>query len=261
MAIEMNDDEEQSISHGRTETTTPNTTTLDKPRVVSLTHSADDQPAPGNFRRPSPLKTGGLDKKLRVAHSRLQQEDLNTHALGVSDQVDAKVGNIDQVRDLLFGGHMRDSDKRIKHLEERFNQENMNFREEMFERIKALEERLDCEIDGLADKGKLERQERLSALQNHDHELKLLKNELNNRVAQLDDKFSYELKSLRQQTHKSLEELALQLRQQNDNLTHLVNQEVAHLHDEKVNRNDLAAFFNEFAIHLTRNYEPGDSSE
>jgi hypothetical protein len=236
------------MSYTASEATTP-------PHVVSV-NSANGEQSPQ-----SSINMDKLDQKLRIAQSRLQQEDINRNAQEFSEKMEAKVGNIDQVRDLLFGGQIRDYDKRFKRLEDRFSHENLSFKEEMSERIKALEERLNTEIDGLTDKAKLERQEYDSALHNLELELKIIKNDLNKRLTQLDDKFSYEFKTIRQQTHNQLQELSLQIRQQNTNLTGLIKQEVAELQDEKVSRNDLAAFFNELAVHLTRNYDYGESSE
>jgi len=239
------------MSYNSNEATTPDT---NNPNVVSVISSGSNEEA-------SSINMGTLDQKLRVAQARLEQEDININAQELSEKMETKVGNIDQVRDLLFGGNMRDYDKRFKRLEDRFSQENLSFREEMFERVKALEERLDTEIDALTEKARLERQESDSTLQNLELELKILKNDLNKRLTQIDDKFNYELKTLRQQTHNKFQELSLQIRQQNNTLTGLIKQEVSELQDDKVSRNDLAAFFNELAVHLTRNYDYGESSE
>jgi phage host-nuclease inhibitor protein Gam len=124
-----------------------------------------------------------------------------------------------------------------------------------------LEERIDGEIDTIGEKTKVDRQERLLAQQDLEHEIKGLKNELNNRLTQMDEQFSKEVKNLRQQTLNKFQELALQLRQQNDSLTNLFNQEVAQLQEEKVNRADLAFFFNEIAVRLTKNYEGSSELE
>jgi hypothetical protein len=239
------------MSYSASKATTPDTL-----HVVSVLSSSGDQSPP-----PSPINIDALDQKLLVAQSRLKQEDININAQELSEKMETKVGNIDQVRDLLFGGQIRDYDKRFKRLEDYFSQENLNFREEMFERIKVLEERLNTEIDSLAEKVKLERQEYESVLQNLELELKIIKNDLNKRITQMDDKFSYEFKTIRQQTHSKFQELNLQIRQQNTSLTSLIKQEVSKLQDEKVSRNDLAAFFNELVIHLTKNYDSGESSE
>ncbi|RKZ37851.1 MAG: hypothetical protein DRQ49_15485 [Gammaproteobacteria bacterium] len=236
----------------------PNTTISDtnqpeKTRVVSAKPLGDSQ-GKKPVHRSAKINTGVLDRRLRVAEASLQ-DDPNAGNQDFSEGIAASLGNVDKIRDILFGGQMRDYDKRFKRLEERFNQENMHFREDMFQRLKVLEERMDGEIDSLSEKAKMERQERLSTIADLEHEIKGLKNELNNRITQLDDQFSKDLKNLRQQTHNKIQELALQMRQQNDSVVGLLNQEVALLQEEKVNRADLASFFNELAMRLQRGFE------
>jgi len=222
--------------------------------VTPLGDSQQEKP-----RRPQ-INTSILDSRLRKAEERLK-DDPNAGNQDFADSMAASLGNVDKIRDILFGGQMRDYDKRFKRLEERFNQENMHFREDMFQRIKVLEERMEAEIDSLSEKAKTDRQERLSALADSEHEVKGLKNEMNNRITQLDDQFSKDIKNLRQQMHNKIQELALQMRQQNDSLVGLTNQEVNQLQEEKLNRTDLAAFFNELAMRLQRGYESSPYEE
>ncbi|MCK5521528.1 MAG: hypothetical protein KAI83_00200 [Thiomargarita sp.] len=231
----------------------PNTVISDNTQFEKNVTPLGDSEQEKIVRRPQ-INTSILDSQLRKAEERLK-DDPNAGEQDFADSMAASLGNVDQIRDILFGGQMRDYDKRFKRLEERFNQENMHFREDMFQRLKVLEERMDGEIDSLGEKTKIERQERLSAIADSEHEVKGLKNELNNRTTQLDDQFSKDIKKLRQQMHNKIQELALQIRQQNDSLVGLISQEVTQLQDEKVNRTDLAAFFNELAVRLQRGYE------
>ncbi len=231
----------------------PNTVISDNTQFEKNVTPLGDSEQENLVRRPQ-INTSILDSRLRKAEERLK-DDPNAGEQDFADSMAANLGNVDKIRDILFGGQMRDYDKRFKRLEERFNQENMHFREDMFQRLKVLEERMDGEIDNLGEKTKIERQERLSAIADSEHEVKGLKNELNNRTTQLDDQFSKDIKKLRQQMHNKVQELALQIRQQNDSLVGLINQEVTQLQEEKVNRTDLAAFFNELAVRLQRGYE------
>jgi len=191
----------------------PNTTISDtnqpeKTRVVSAKPLGDSQ-GKKPVHRSAKINTGVLDRRLRVAEASLQ-DDPNAGNQDFSEGIAASLGNVDKIRDILFGGQMRDYDKRL---------------------------------------------ERLSTIADLEHEIKGLKNELNNRITQLDDQFSKDLKNLRQQTHNKIQELALQMRQQNDSVVGLLNQEVALLQEEKVNRADLASFFNELAMRLQRGFE------
>ncbi len=196
---------------------------------------------------------GSLDTKLRAAESSLQKPETTktTTPQALAENSIPAGGSMHDVRELLFGGQMRDYDKRFKRLEERFNQENMHFREDMFQRLKVLEERVEGELDVLDDKVKIDRQERQTGLTDLEHGLKTLKNELHNKITQLDEQFSKEIKSLRQQTHTKMQEISMQTRQQNETVVSLLNKEVAQLHDEKVDRSELATFFTDLGNRMS----------
>ena len=195
---------------------------------------------------------GSLDTKLRAAESSLQKPETTktTTPQSLAESAITAGGSMHDVRELLFGGQMRDYDKRFKRLEERFNQENMHFREDMFQRLKVLEERVEGELDVLDDKVKIDRQERLTGITDLEHGLKTLKNELTNKITQLDEQFSKEIKTLRQQMHTKMQEISLQTRQQNETVVSLLNKEVAQLQDEKVNRSELATFFTDLGSRM-----------
>ncbi|MCP4697813.1 MAG: hypothetical protein GY862_13320 [Gammaproteobacteria bacterium] len=213
----------------------------------------------------SPSNIGSLDNQLRTAEARLQEEESLAAAADSNNLPDvhdsmaagaATGGNVDKIRDILFGGHIRDYEKRFRRMEEHFSQESAHLRDDLMQRIKSLEDLITSETDALSEKLKADRQERLRAQQDIVQDINILKNELNNRFTQMDDQFVKEIKQMRQQTHNRFQELSMQLRQQNDNLTALVKQEVAQLQGEKVNRSDLASFFTEFAFRLNKDFAP-----
>lgn len=200
---------------------------------------------------------GTLDKKLRAVEIGLQEDgmELATKTSDISaETVGNSIGNVDKIRDILFGGYIREYEKRFKRLEERFTHENTHLRDDISQRIKALEELLDSELDSLGEKAKVERQERLVANQELRQEIQSLKNEVNQRFTQLDEQFTKDVKQLRQHLQSKFQEITVQLRQQSDHLMALLKQEVSQLHEEKVSRTDLAAFFNEFSLRLSKNF-------
>ncbi|EIJ40966.1 hypothetical protein BegalDRAFT_0039 [Beggiatoa alba B18LD] len=196
-----------------------------------------------------------FNQQIRVAESALEDSKSDDAKLNklVEANLNTGIGSVEKIRDILFGNQIRDYDKRFKRLEERLIQENQQMRDDMSNRIHALEELLNSEVDALSEKNKAERQERIVNVQDIQHELNALKNDVNVRSMQLEEQFSKELKLLRQQLHSKTQEIITQLRLQNDSLTGLVNQEISQLHEEKVSRSDLAAFFNEFALRLEQN--------
>jgi hypothetical protein len=261
----VNESGDRLMSYKPLSTSTPEPTQYERSRGVSVTSQGgeskmlDDKPE----RVSSLLGVDMPDKKSRLTDNNFSaREDPKSGSASLAAALDlsegiggAKIGNIDQVRDILFGGQMRDYEKRFKRVEERFAQESLHLRDDIIQRLRVLEERINGEVESLAEKTKVDRQERLIAQQDFRQELSALKNELNTRLTQLDEQITKELKNLRQQTHTKFQEVTLQMRQQNETLTTLITQEVAHLHEDKVSRGDLAAFFNEMAVRLTRNLE------
>lgn len=221
----------------------------DKPRVVSVTpqenEPATDKPETNPNATPA-------DKKLRVAEAAEELKKNIQQSVDLAETMSGGAANVDKIRDILFGGQMRDYDKRFKRLEERVEQETAHFRDDMLQRFKALEERMSDEIDSLLEKVKVERQERQNNTQALEQEMKTLKTDINNRLTQIDEQMTKDMKNLRQQTHNKLQELSLQLRQQGESLTSLISQEIAQLQEEKVNRSDLAVLFNELALRFSR---------
>ncbi len=197
---------------------------------------------------------GSLDTQLRAAESSLQEDEANETRQEGEDTGIPGGGNVDKIRDILFGGQMRDYEKRFKRMEQRFTGENAHLREDLGQRIRALEEMLNSELDSLGDKVKAERQERQNMYQELQQEITSLKNELNNRITQLDELFSKDMKQLRQHMHNKFQEVNNQIRQQNEMLTVQMKQEVTQLQEGKVNRSDLASFFTEFAVRLNKDF-------
>ncbi len=263
----VNESGDRLMSYKPLSTSTPEITQYERSRGVSVTsQGGETKMIDDKLERVSSLLGADMsDKKSRLTDNNFSSREdpkigsLSSAAAAAMDLSEsiggAKIGNIDQVRDILFGGQMRDYEKRFKRVEERFSQESLHLRDDIIQRLRVLEERVNGEVESLTEKTKVDRQERLLAQQDFRQELSALKNELNTRLTQLDEQFTKELKNLRQQTHTKFQEVTLQMRQQNETLTTLITQEVAHLHDDKVSRGDLAAFFNEMAVRLTRNLE------
>jgi|WetSurMetagenome_2_1015567.scaffolds.fasta_scaffold10961_2 hypothetical protein len=200
-----------------------------------------------------------LDRSLQAAEADLQQEEKSVNQ--VDDTLASNSSHIEKVREILFGHYARDYDKRLNRLNDRHVQESQHLRDDILQRLKALEDMFTRESDSLAEKAKLDRQERVTAHQDLMHELSILKNEFNARFTQMDEQFVKEIKQLRQQLHTKTQEFALQMRQMNDSLVTMLKQEVAQINEEKVNRGDLASFFTEFAFRLSRDLNNRPSTD
>ena len=77
--------------------------------------------------------------------SRIQS--INTSQLVAGDP---SSGNLDKVRDLLFGNQVRDLDKKFNRLEERLSKECDKLREDTKKRLDSLEIYIKQEVESLA---------------------------------------------------------------------------------------------------------------
>ena len=69
-------------------------------------------------------------------------------------------GNLDKVRDLLFGGQMRDYDRKFARLEESLVKETADLREEVRRRLSALEAYMKAEVESQSDRLRAEQEGR-----------------------------------------------------------------------------------------------------
>lgn len=75
-------------------------------------------------------------------------------------EADGSAANLDKVRDLIFGGQMRDYDRRFTALEERIVKETADLRDEVRKRLSAIEGLISREVDALNDRLKAEQEDR-----------------------------------------------------------------------------------------------------
>jgi len=75
------------------------------------------------------------------------------------------IGNIDKIRDILFGGHIRDYEKRFMRVEERLTKESLDLREDTRRRFESLEQFIKSEFAALAERLQAEQHTRDEAMQ------------------------------------------------------------------------------------------------
>ena len=91
--------------------------------------------------------------------------------IGSDDAMNAESGNVDKIREILFGGQMRDYDKRFNRLEERLLKESAELREDSSRRVEALETFMKNEFAALVNRLHAEQQSREGSVQKLSREL------------------------------------------------------------------------------------------
>ncbi len=163
--------------------------------------------------------------------------------------------NVDQIRDILFGGQMRDYERRFQELNQRLEADLARMRETQDKRLAQIDKRIDDQLDKLG---------------------KLLRQEVEDRNAAVDDlesRLQQAARTTRGEINKALDALGQELAQSDERLRGVIadlNASLsaragdaeaafaragAELRAEKVGRDDLAALLTEFALRLRGDFD------
>ena len=190
-----------------------------------------------------PPKTNPLGKSAPPLEPRAQSSD------------DLNGGNIDKVRDILFGGQMRDYERRFQELNQRLEAELVRMREAQDKRLAQIDRRVDDQFEKL---NKLVRQEI---------------EDRNGAVDDLESRLQQAARTSRAEVNKSLEGLGRDIAASDERLRGAIadlqaslvarageaesafQRAGAELRAEKVGRDDLAALLTEFALRLRGDFD------
>jgi HD-GYP domain-containing protein (c-di-GMP phosphodiesterase class II) len=165
-------------------------------------------------------------------------------------QDDMGGGNIDKVRDLLFGTQMRDYDRRFTLLDERLVQEMAELKDDVRKRLAALEQFVKQETASLADRIKTEHDERTDATKELSRDAREAAKAFEKKTGKLDDQIGKVERESRQQILELHQRMSDDLRQRIDDVLARLAKESAELRSEKTDRAALAALLTEMAMRL-----------
>lgn len=167
-------------------------------------------------------------------------------------------GNIDKIRDILFGVQMRDYEKRFARLEERLIKEAADLRDETRKRFDALELYIKQEFEALTERVTVEQNTRGEAVETLSLGITDTARAFEKRTAQMDEQSSKSQRELRQQILDQSKSLNDEIRQKYEELTAALQREAAELRTDKTDRSALAALFTEVAMRLNNDFKiPG----
>jgi DNA repair exonuclease SbcCD ATPase subunit len=166
----------------------------------------------------------------------------------------ASTGNIDKIRDILFGSQMRDYEKRFAKLEERLQREHQELKEEMRKRLESLEGYVRSEADALSSRITTEQEQRGDSLTDLSREMKDIAKSLEKKTAQLDELFNKNNRDMRQQALDQTKQLMEEIQSKHQSLSQSLERAVRELTEEKMERNGLADLFTEMAMRLNNQF-------
>jgi len=172
----------------------------------------------------------------------------------------AEGGNIDKIREILFGVQMRDYEKRFARLEERLLKEARDLRDETGKRFDALENFVKNEFEALTERLQSEQRTREESAQSLSRDLHETGKSLERKISQLDEQTTRSQRELRQQILEQSKNLSDEIRQKYHELSAMVEREVSDLGQAKTDRTALAALFSELSLRLTDEFKiPGNN--
>jgi hypothetical protein len=171
-----------------------------------------------------------------------------------------EAGNVDKIREILFGGQMRAYDKRFSRLEERLAKESADLREENRKLFNALETFVKSEFEALSNRLESEQRTRDDAVQNVSRELKDTAKVLEAKLVQFETQTNSTHRDLRQQLLDQSKSLSEEIRRKYEEVSALLDRELAALDSDKTSRGSLSALFSEVALRLNNDFKmPGDN--
>lgn len=172
----------------------------------------------------------------------------------------AAAGNIDQIRDIIFGTQMRDYDRRFSQLEERLLKDSADLRDEFRQRLTSLEEYVRREMDTLSDRLSSEQRSRTGALQELSGAMDQLGRTADRRFGELGEEAAKSQRDLRGELARHASNFTEELQRRTGELSAALKREADELHARKADRAALGALFAEVAARLAEEFrQPNDT--
>jgi hypothetical protein len=171
-------------------------------------------------------------------------------------------GNIDKIREILFGSQMRDYEKRFSRLEDRLLKECASLKDETRKRLETLELFVQQEVESLTERIRVGQEAGVEAARdltreaNHElsQELRNTVKSLDRRVSHLDEQSARNQREIRQQVLDQSKNLSDDIQQKYLEIVSMLEQEAVELRTEKTDRATLAALFTEMAMRLNHEF-------
>jgi len=190
------------------------------------------------------------------SHSMSEINDQSGAGVAVARQpgVAEQGGNVDKIRDILFGSQMRDYESRFSRLEETLLKETADLRESTRKRLDTLESYFKKELESLAARLKTERDERLTGDKDLDAQLRSAGDALTKTIREAEDAAAEADRELRSQVLEQSKSLLDEIRANQESVLAVLERRYQELRNSKTDRAGLAELFSEVALRLNREF-------
>lgn len=188
------------------------------------------------------------------AHRRQTEQHLQSGEFAHPDDPSAS-GNLDKIRDILFGAQAREHERRFAQLEQHLIREAADLRNDLKRRFESLEGYIKKEVDALTSRLTNEQEVRGESVTKLTRDLTQLAATLEEKAHQLEEQSSHAQSQVLQQLAARTNELADDVRARHAETTSALDEAVRNLRAEKMDRAALAAILLEASQRLA-NEEP-----
>lgn len=183
-----------------------------------------------------------------------------TESPGNSNGAVEQSGNVERIRNILFGNQMRDYDGRFQKLEERLVREGQELRADLQKRLEALEGFMKGEIEAMSGRVHAEHRERIQMCERLGRDLAETARGLEARIEGLDERTAKDLRDLRQQLLEQSKALGAEMKDRHEQMKAGLADEARQIRGAMTGREALSEMFSEVALRLKNDFQvPGAS--
>jgi hypothetical protein len=173
-------------------------------------------------------------------------------------QTDAGAGNIDKIRDILFGSNMRDYEQRFGRLEEALRKESFELRETTRRHLESLESYVQKELAAIEGRLNTERDERSENHSRMAAEQSATSAAIMKKIGEVESQEAQAKREIRSDLLQQSKDLNDAIHHKAEELISLLERRFLELHHAKTDRAGLASLFSEVALRLTDQFKvPG----
>lgn len=197
---------------------------------------------------------GGAEENQALPDSSFHPAGHQAQAQPATHEI-ADPGNIDKIRDILFGSNMRDYEQRFGRLEEALRKESQDLRESTRRHLEALEGFVHKEFAALETRLNTERDERSESHSRLGAELSAASNSIHRKIGEMETHEAHAKREIRNELLQQSKELTDAIRTKGEELIALLERRAQELQHAKTDRAALAGLFNEVALRLTDQFK------
>lgn len=160
--------------------------------------------------------------------------------------------NVDQIRDILFGGQMREYEQRFSRLDERLQQAAEQLRIDVDKRIDQIEAYVRKECDKLSDKISKHNKDHQNSIKDLESSLGLASTQINESLNDVTGRFDSELAEVRDDLHQASKSSLKQIQDLADNQSNQLMREARELRESRLSREEMASLLGELALRINQ---------